>query len=394
MLSLLAKKFIRDPDNVRDASTRSAWGTLCGIIGICLNFLLFCGKAAAGFITGSIAVTADAFNNLSDAGSSIVTLVGFRLGEKKPDPGHPFGHGRMEYISALIVSVAIITMGFELAMSSIEKIIDGGSADFSVLSVVILAASILVKLYMCFYNRRIGKKIDSAAMRATATDSLSDAAATSAVLAALIISAVFHINIDGWAGAAVSLLIIFAGISSIRETVSLLLGQPPSAELISQVKAIVSAHPEAVGIHDMVIHDYGPGRMMISLHVEVPGNKDIFELHDAIDTMEGEIRRTMGCEAVIHMDPVVTDDETVNDAKRRTAEALHAIDPSLSMHDFRMVSGPTHSNLIFDVVVPFSNSRSDEEVELLVKEAVRNIDPTWFAVIKVEKDLSGGMECK
>ena len=388
MIRLLGKKFVPAGKDT-DPSVRSAWGILCGIVGICLNLLLFAGKLAAGLLSGSIAITADAFNNLSDAFSSVVTLVGFRLASKKPDPDHPFGHGRMEYISGLIVSFAIILMGFELAKSALEKILHGGETEFSVLSFVILGVSVAVKLYMWLYNRSIGRRIDSAAMRATAKDSLSDAAATSAVLLSALAAHFLKLDIDGYVGAAVSLLVLYTGLSSVKETVDPLLGTPPDPDFVKRVREIVNTHPDAVGIHDMVIHDYGPGRVMLSLHVEVPGNRDIFELHDMIDTIENELREELDCEAVIHMDPVVTDDEAVHDAKHRVAAAVKAFDPSCSIHDFRMVSGPTHTNVIFDVVVPFSCKRTDEETAVGVKEAVSAIDPTWFAVVKVDKDYLG-----
>lgn len=389
MLHLLAKKFIPHHNDTGSPETRNAWGVLCGIMGIALNFILFLAKLILGFISHSVAVTADAFNNLSDAGSSAVTLAGFRLAAKKPDPDHPFGHGRMEYISALVVSVAIITMGVELLISSAESIFGGKETEFSLLSVIILSLSVAVKLYMWLYNRNVGRKIDSSAMRATAKDSLSDAIATTAVLLSLVFSHFTDINIDGYAGAVVSLMILYAGLSSVKETVDLLLGQPPRREVIDKIKEIVDAYPEAVGIHDMMIHDYGPGRMMISLHVEVPGNRDIFELHDAIDTMENELRSALNCDAVIHMDPVATDDAAVNAAKELVKNAVKGIDDVLSIHDFRMVTGPTHTNLIFDVVVPFSYKYTDDEVSVLVKKAVNSIDDTWFAVTKIEKDYLG-----
>lgn len=389
MIRFLAGKFL-PPGDPNDPSVRRAYGTLCGIVGIVLNLLLFVGKLLAGLLAGSIAVVADAVNNLSDAGSSIITLVGFRLAGKKPDPDHPFGHGRMEYLSGLVVSAAILVMGVELGISSVKKILEGATAEFSLLSAAILTASILVKLYMWHYNRRVGNAIDSAAMRATAKDSLSDAAATAAVLVSLLVAHVTSWTIDGWVGAAVSLLILYSGLSSIRETVDLLIGRAPSAQLIRSIREQVMEFPEAMGIHDMIIHDYGPGRMVVSLHVEVPGDRDIFQLHDAIDHMETRLQETLNCEAVIHMDPVVVDNEVVRDAKHRVAEAVRSVDPVLTIHDFRMVSGPTHTNVIFDVVAPFSFRLTDEEISLKVREAVQAMDPTWFAVIKVDKDFLGG----
>ena len=388
MIRLLGKIFIPAGEDTSPA-VRRAWGTLCGTVGIVLNLLLFAGKLAAGLLSASIAITADAFNNLSDAFSSVVTLAGFRLASKKPDPDHPFGHGRMEYVAGLIVSFAILLMGFELAKSSLDKILHGGETAFSVLSFCILGVSVLVKLYMWLYNRSVAKRIGSAAMRATAKDSLSDAVATAAVLLSALVAYFADLALDGWVGALVSLLVLFTGLSSVKETVDPLLGVAPDPALVRRVREIVEQHPEAVGIHDMVIHDYGPGRLMISLHVEVPGNRNIFELHDVIDTIENELREALRCEAVIHMDPVVTDDDAVRDAKHRVAEAVKAFDPACSIHDFRMVSGPTHTNVIFDVVVPFSSKRTDEETAVGVKEAVSAIDPTWFAVVKVEKDYLG-----
>lgn len=388
MIRFLAGKFL-PPGDPNDPAVRSAYGTLCGMVGIVLNLLLFVGKLLAGLFSGSIAVVADAVNNLSDAGSSIITLAGFRMASKKPDPDHPFGHGRMEYLSGLMVSAAILVMGVELGISSVKKILDGASAEFSLLSAVILAVSILIKLYMWSYNRSVGRKIDSAAMRATARDSLSDAAATTAVLLSLVVAHFTSWNIDGWVGAAVSLLILFAGLSSIKETVDPLLGSPPSPDVIRTIREVIHCHPEAMGIHDIIVHDYGPGRMMVSLHVEVPGDQDIFALHDAIDHMENKLRDTLHCDAIIHMDPVVVDDERVKDAKRRVTEAVCSVDPALSIHDFRMVAGPTHTNVIFDVLAPFSFKYTDEEISLKVRESVQAMDPTWFAVIKVDKDYLG-----
>jgi len=388
MLRLLAVKFVPAGEDTEPA-VRSAWGTLCGAVGIFLNLVLFTGKLLAGLLSGSIAITADAFNNLSDAFSSVVTLLGFRLASKKPDPDHPFGHGRMEYLSGLVVSFAILLMGFELAKSAVEKIFKGGEAEFSLLSFIILGAAVLVKMYMWFYNRTVAARIDSAAMRATARDSLSDAVSTSAVLVSVLIAKLTGLDLDGYIGAAVSLLVLYTGISSVKDTIDPLLGMAPDPAFVRRVTEIVKQYPDAVGIHDMIIHDYGPGRVMLSLHVEVPGNRNIFELHDVIDTIEGDLRRELSCEAVIHMDPVVTDDEAVKSAKHRVAEAVRAFDPSCSIHDFRMVSGPTHTNVIFDVVVPFSCTRTDEETAVGVKEAVNRLDETWFAVVKVEKDYLG-----
>ena len=386
MVHILAKFFIKDCENTADPKVRQSYGILCGTVGICLNILLFIGKFLAGTVSRSVSITADAFNNLSDAGSSLVTMIGFKLAGAKPDPHHPFGHGRIEYVSGLVVSGAILIMAFELVKSSVEKIIHPGKVEYSVLALVILAVSIGVKLYMCFYNRAIGRKLDSATMRATAMDSLSDVCATSAVLVAAIVEKVFNIQIDGYCGVLVGLFILYAGINAARETLNPLLGQPPEPELVAQIEELVMAHPEVRGIHDLIVHDYGPGRCMISLHAEVPAEGDVITLHDAIDNIEGELRRELRCDAVIHMDPIVTTDEAVLRLKEETVSVINAIDAQISMHDFRVVAGPTHTNLIFDVVVPYDFSSDDAEVTKAICEGVaRALGDNYFCVIQVDK---------
>ncbi len=386
MVHILAKLFIRDWENMKDTKVRQSYGILCGTVGICLNILLFIGKFLAGTISGSVSITADAFNNLSDAGSSLVTMIGFKLAGAKPDPHHPFGHGRIEYVSGLIVSGAILIMAFELVKSSVEKIIHPGKVEYGVLALVILAVSIGVKLYMCFYNRSFGKKLDSAAMRATAMDSLSDVCATSVVLIAALAEKIFGFQIDGWCGVMVGLFIFYAGINAARETLNPLLGQPPEPEFVAQIEALVMSHPEVRGVHDLIVHDYGPGRRMISLHAEVPAEGDIIRMHDAIDNIEGELRRRLQCDAVIHMDPIVTTDESVLKLKQETSDVVKAIDARITMHDFRVVTGPTHTNLIFDVVVPYGFSMTDEEVINAVSTGVAGtLGDNYFCVIQVDK---------
>ena len=359
MIKLLTKLFIKDHENVTSAAVRRAYGTMCSLYGIFLNLLLFAGKYIAGLISGSVAITADAFNNLSDAGSSIITLLGFAIAGKKPDPDHPFGHGRAEYLAGLVLSGVIILMGFELVKSSFEKILHPEPISSGLLPAVILVCSILVKFYMCLYNRSVGKKINSAAMQATATDSLSDSIATTVVLLSMGISYFFHVNIDGYAGLLVAVFIIYAGFNAAKDTVSPLLGQAPDPEFVQQVADIVTAHPEVVGIHDLAVHDYGPGRVMVSLHAEVSGDGNIFDLHDAIDTAETELKEQLGCIATIHMDPIEADNTEVSQMRAAVAEKLKELDDVISIHDFRMVPGPTHTNLIFDAVVPANYEKSD-----------------------------------
>ena len=385
MIQLLARWLIPDRENVTSPAVRRAYGTLCGVVGIALNILLFAGKFFAGQLSGSIAVTADAFNNLSDAGSSAVTLLGFRLAGRKPDTEHPFGHGRVEYISGLAVAGLILLMGVELAKSSVAKILHPEEVTFSLLALGILAASVGVKLYMWGYNRSVGRRIRSAAMEATAMDSLSDAASTAAVLLAMLVGKWTGLAVDGYVGLLVALFILFSAYKAARETLSPLLGQAPDPELVQEIRDIVAAHSAVQGIHDLVVHDYGPGRCMISLHAEVPAHGDIMEMHDVIDNIEKELAEKLHCQAVIHMDPIVTDDAAVAALRRRVAEAVKQVDPRMTIHDFRMVRGATHSNLIFDAVLPFSAEKTPEQAAQEIRQLVREMDGSYFAAVTVER---------
>ena len=384
MISLLAKWLIPNREQVEDSAVRRAWGALCGFVGIGLNILLFAGKLAAGTLSGSIAITADAFNNLSDAGSSVVTLLGFRLAGKKPDAGHPFGHGRLEYVSGLIVAGLILLMGAELAKSSVDKILHPEAVTFSWLAAGILLASIGVKLYMYLYNRAVGKKIKSAAMSATAADSLSDTAATSAVLLAMVIGKLTDVQLDGWVGLVVALFILWSAVQAARDTISPLLGQAPDPLLVKEIESLVMAHDTVVGIHDLVVHDYGPGRCIISLHAEVPADEQVLELHDVIDNIEEELAQKLHCEAVIHMDPVVVGDPTVTALHQQVAALVKTIDPRITIHDFRMVPGQTHTNLIFDAVIPFDERLTRQQVADRIRQMVSEMEGDYRAVVKVE----------
>ena len=388
MIELLARWFIPHRDNTADGAVRRAYGTLCGAVGIGLNVLLFMGKFFAGQLSGSIAVTADAFNNLSDAGSSAVTLLGFRLAGKKPDPDHPFGHGRIEYISGLIVAGLILLMGVELAKSSFDKILHPEEVTFSALALVILAVSVAVKLYMWHYNRRIGGKIRSAAMEATASDSLSDAAATSAVLLAMLIGRWTGLAVDGYVGMVVALFILFSAYKAAKETLSPLLGQAPDPELVQHIRDIVEEHDTVVGIHDLVVHDYGPGRQMVSLHAEVPASGDILQLHDVIDNIERELHEKLHVQAVIHMDPIVTDDETVDALRRQVAELVRQVEPRMTVHDLRVIRGTTHTNLVFDAVLPLDAAITPAEAARRIREKVSELDGDYYAVVTVEHSFT------
>lgn len=384
MVTLLAGIFIREKED--KAKIRQAYGVLCGIVGIILNVCLFAGKFLAGNLSHSIAITADAFNNLSDAAASLVTLLGFQMAGAKPDPEHPFGHGRIEYMSGLVVAAAILLMAYELIRDSVEKIIHPEATEFSALILAILVVSVCVKLYMVFYNSQIGKKIDSAAMRATATDSLSDVCATTVVLIATLVGHFTGLQIDGYCGALVGVFILFAGVGAARETLNPLLGQAPDEEFVNHITEIVMSHEEIRGMHDLIVHDYGPGRQIVSLHAEVAAEGNLLETHDVIDNVENELRSKLGCDATIHMDPVVTTDEHVRELKDAVTEIVQGIDGVISLHDFRVVTGPTHTNLIFDLLVPFKFHISDDELVDLVQTRVKErFGDNYFVVTKVDK---------
>ena len=382
MITCLAKFWIRESDS--EEKKRRVYGTLGAVVGIFLNICLFTGKYLAGFFSGSIAIMADAFNNLSDAGSSFISLIGFVFSGKKPDLDHPFGHGRIEYLAGLGVSFLILLMGAELAKNSVQKILHPVSVQISTLSIAVLSASILVKLYMAYYNHAIGKKIRSATMAATATDSLSDAVATTVVLLAMLFLAVTGINIDRYCGILVAVFILAAGIGAAKETVSPLLGQAPDPEFVKEIKELVMQHEEVLGIHDMAVHDYGPGRVMVSLHAEVSGDGNIYELHDLIDRIERELKEKLHCETVIHMDPIDVGNEKTVEMKEEMVKLVKAIDERLTIHDFRMVTGTTHHNMIFDVVIPADFKLSQEELKDIIQKKVWEKWPDYYVVIDVD----------
>lgn len=384
MVTLLTKLFIKNND-LKDPKVRTRYGTICGALGICLNIFLFVFKYFAGVLSGSIAITADAFNNLSDAGSSIVTLIGFKMADKKPDLEHPFGHGRIEYISGFIVSIVIILMGLELFKSSVSKITNPENIDSSIVIILILVISILVKIYMYLYNKKISKKIDSAAMKATALDSLSDSVATLVVLISIFIYKLTRLNIDGISGILVSIFILFSGYNAAKETISPLLGNKPDKKFIDEIIKIVMSHKEIIGVHDLIVHNYGPGRVIVSLHAEVPGNSDIFEIHDCIDRIENELNEKLKCESVIHMDPIALDDKKVVFMRKEVAKIVKSFNNRLSIHDFRMVEGTTHNNLIFDVVVPLDLKLDYDYIKNEIEKLIKAKWHDCYAVIKVEK---------
>jgi len=388
MLSLLSKLFIPDRENYRDPGVRTRYGLVCSALGIALNIVLFIGKYIAGVLSSSVAITADAVNNLSDAGSSLISLFGFRMASKKPDPDHPFGHGRIEYLAGLAVSVLIILMGVELARTSVDKIISPVPVEPGLLPMGILLASIAVKVYMGLYNRSVSKKINSAAMAATAADSFSDTIATAVVLVSMLVSYFTALNIDGYVGVAVAIFIIRAGILSARDTVSPLLGQAPDPELVRSIEETVMANEAVCGIHDLIVHDYGPGRLIVSLHAEVDGSGDIYELHDAIDNLERELKQSLGCLAVVHMDPIDLRDGVTAAARDAVAEMVRGIDERITIHDFRMVPGKTHTNYIFDAVLPMDMAISDEDAERMLENAVSEHFPKCYGVVNIDRSYT------
>lgn len=385
MVSLLSRLFISNYKNYEDVEVRRKYGILGSIVGIFLNIILFGFKYFAGIVSGSVAITADAFNNLSDAGSSVITLVGFKFTGMKPDKEHPFGHGRVEYVSGLIVSLAIILMGFELFMTSVNKIIKPENVDTSIVSFVILAVSIVVKVYMAFYNRNIGKKIKSSAMKATATDSLSDSAATFVVFLSMVVMKFTGYNIDGYAGAAVAVFILFAGYSAAKDTISPLLGTKPDKELVNTIEEIIMSHEGILGVHDLIVHDYGPGRMIVSLHAEVSGDGNIYEIHDLIDHIENDLNERFNCECVIHMDPVDVNDVQIKVMRQKIEKIVKAINENMSIHDFRMVSCQSYTNIIFDMIIPDDCKEKDDIIKEKVCSQIEEMYPEFRAVIKIDK---------
>ena len=384
MTKLLVRLFIKDSENYSDKKVRTAYGVLSSITGIVLNLILAGAKYAAGVISGSISITADAINNLSDAGSSIVSFFGVRISPKPPDKDHPYGHGRVEYISAFIVSFFVLFMGVELLKDSVGKIINPEPVKFSFLSLAILIISILCKLWLGVFNKNLGKKINSAPMMAVMKDSFSDCLATGVAAVSIIVSAFSDINIDGYLGVVVAVFIFIAGFDILRETLGDILGRPPEAEFVEEITEKIMSYPHVCGVHDMIIHDYGPSCRFASVHAEVPSDEDIMELHDIIDGIERDIYNEYGMLTSIHMDPVVINDERINELKKITQDSVSRIDERLSIHDFRVVEGPSHTNLIFDVLLPSDMKCSNREICQKIEDELSKIDERFFCVITVD----------
>lgn len=390
MTKLLIKLFIKDSENIKDKNVRRKYGNLGGFVGIFSNLLLFALKLFAGIVSGSIAITADAFNNLSDMGSSVLTMLGFKIAAKSPDKDHPFGHGRMEYMSGFIVSVVIIIVGFELFTSSVSKIFNPEAILVNWLTITILIVSIAVKLWQGLFNNNLGKILNSAALKATAKDSINDVVATSAVLLTSVISLIFDINIDGYVGVLVAGFIMYGGFSAAKEMLSPLLGEQPDPELVNEIRSTVLENDEFVGMHDLIVHDYGPGRCFASLHVEVPDTVDIVSCHEQIDACEKMVFEKLGVVLVIHMDPIATKDERRNAIDLIVKDIICSIDETLSYHDLRIVDGEKRINIIFDVVKPYEIKMTDRELIDLIQDKLWEVDPAFFCVIEIDHEFSKG----
>ena len=389
MTSLLIRLFIKNSDQVKDHKVRESYGKMAGIVGICCNALLSAAKIIAGWLFKSVSILADGVNNLSDATSSLVTLIGFKLSGRPADKEHPFGHARMEYVSGLVVAFFIVLVGFDLTKSSFDKIIHPEAADFSVISVGILGVSILLKLWMFFFNRKVGKLIDSTTLEATAADSRNDVLMTSAVLVCAVVSRLTNFAmLDGIVGLAIAVFIVISGIKLVSETLSPLLGEAPNKELVTEALEKLRGYDGVLGVHDLMVHDYGPGRCFASVHVEMDAKNDILKSHDICDNIERDFQGE-GVNLVVHLDPIITDDEETNELKKMTAKLLASMDYGITMHDFRVVKGYTHTNLIFDVVVPFDCKLSDDELKQSIQQMVRQQNEKLFTVINIDRNYIG-----
>ena len=392
MTEWLIHRFIPDYEQTEDPKVRQRYGTLSSLTGIACNLVLFAVKLVMGMLSNSIAITSDAFNNLSDSASCIVTLFGYKLAAKPADKDHPFGHGRMEYLTSLVLAAVILFVGFELLSGSVDKIIHPQPVHFSLAVLLSLLASIGLKLWMCGFNRKLGNRIQSGVMLATAQDSLNDVAATFATVISLLLSLVTDLPVDGVMGIIVSLFVFVCGYGIIKDTVNQLLGQPADPQLVRNIRQVMLSRPQILGIHDMIIHSYGPGNLIGSAHAEVSSSGDLLQIHDTIDEIEKQIYEQLHVMMTIHMDPIETDSPQVAEGRQLITRILDPIDPSLTFHDFRIVSGPTHTNLIFDVVVPFDCPLSFDQIRRQVEEQLAAQPETWYAVITFDRDYTGAAE--
>ncbi len=389
MTSLLLKLFVKDYEKTNDSNVREKYGTLGGLVGIIVNMIIAAAKLIIGSFSGSISITADAVNNFSDAGSSIITLIGFKMANKPADEDHPYGHGRIEYISGFIVAFIVLIFGVELMKSSVDRIINPSEITYSIWAIVVLVLSIIGKIWLGLFNRKLGKAINSTAMTAVFTDCISDSGATAVTIISMLLAHFAKINIDGILGVIVAVIIIIAGINIIRDTLNPLLGQAPDKELVNDIAETVLSFDKVVGIHDLVLHNYGSTKTFGSIHVEVPANENVLVVHEIMDNIELEIKKKFGVDIVAHTDPIETDNKLVEDNRKFIINIINSIDEKLTIHDFRLVSGPTHTNLIFDIVLPYTSKITESEVKNLVSQKVKEIKPECNCVITVDRDYSG-----
>lgn len=388
MQNWLVKKFVHDYENVHDISVRASYGKLSGKVGIFCNAFLFAVKFIMGTISGSVSITADAVNNLSDAASSVISLIGFKMAEKPADEDHPYGHARYEYLSGLTVAVMIILIGFELFKTSFDKVLHPSTVDFSIALVIVLAVSILIKLWMALFNKSLGKKINSSALEATAADSRNDVISTSAVLVAAVISHFFKINLDGYMGIAVAVFILYSGIGLVKDTLDPLLGKAPEPELVDYIQKKILSYDGVLGTHDLMIHDYGPGRKFASVHVEMAAEGDVLKSHDVIDNIERDFLSKDNLNIIVHYDPIVTKDDIVNDFRSWLMEQVKSIDPHLSIHDLRIVPGNSHTNLVFDCVMPHCINMSPSELKAEIRRLVNIKYPNYYCIITIDSSYA------
>lgn len=379
-MNFLVRRFIKNYQDTKDANVRTNIGKLSGIVGIFSNLFLFVIKFVIGTIVHSVSIQADGVNNLTDAGSNIISILSFHLANKPADKDHPFGHERTETIASLFVGILILVLGFETAKESISKVIHPGSIDFRIASVIILLISIIVKFWMYAYNKKLSKTYDSSLLEATALDSISDVCGTTAVLVSTLLSPILHFNLDGYMGIVVSEIILYGAYGLLRDMINSLIGEAPDPELVHNIVDRIMAHPAILGVHDMMLHNYGPNKIFASAHVEVDSSKDIFETHDHIDNIEREVKENMNIDLVLHMDPVKVNDPETELYRAKVVEAIHQIDPKWGFHDFRIVSGPTHVNLVFDLVIPFEEKYSQEEIEDMLLKHIQSDKKIYFVL--------------
>ena len=379
-MNFLVRRFIKNYQDTKDANVRTNVGKLSGIVGIFSNLFLFVIKFMIGTIVHSVSIQADGVNNLTDAGSNIISILSFHLANKPADKDHPFGHERTETIASLFVGILILVLGFETAKESISKVIHPGSIDFRIASVIILLISIIVKFWMYAYNKKLSKTYDSSLLEATALDSISDVCGTTAVLVSTLLSPVLHFNLDGYMGIVVSGIILYGAYGLLRDMINSLIGEAPDPELVHNIVDRIMAHPAILGVHDMMLHNYGPNKIFASAHVEVDSSKDIFETHDHIDNIEREVKENMNIDLVLHMDPVKVNDPETELYRAKVVKAIHQIDPKWGFHDFRIVSGPTHVKLVFDLVIPFEEKYSQEEIEDMLLKHIQSDKKIYFVL--------------